>query len=323
MKKYLNNLITCVICFIFIVILNFALPRLMSGDPVAYLTGVDEESMSVVQYEYYRNALHLNDNIFVQFGYYIKSLFDGSLGYSYRMEATVSSLILSRIGATLQISLVAVVVSCGIALVWGLSAGSKKGTFDKISTTANVIINTLPSFTVGMLLIILFCFGVKIFPYSGLNSPNIEKGTAEYFFDRIYHLILPVTTLTVTFLPSRYLIMRNTARAVLNEKYLLFARQRGLGRRKIKYGYILGNVAQPFIAMVGMSVGASIGGSVVVENLFSIQGMGTLLTDAVYALDYPLMQGVLFVTAFIAVISIIITDVICILTDPKLRRARL
>ena len=88
---------------------------------------------------------------------------------------------------------------------------------------------------------------------------------------------------------------------------------------KIKFGYILKNIAQPFITMVGMSVSTCIGGSLVVENIFSIGGMGRLLSDAVYTLDYPLMQGILFVTTAIMTISIVVTDVICILIDPKVR----
>ena len=88
---------------------------------------------------------------------------------------------------------------------------------------------------------------------------------------------------------------------------------------KIKFGYILKNIAQPFITMMGMSVSTCIGGSLVVENIFSIGGMGRLLSDAVYTLDYPLMQGILFVTTAIMTVSIVVTDVICILIDPRVR----
>lgn len=95
--------------------------------------------------------------------------------------------------------------------------------------------------------------------------------------------------------------------------------KRPLPDRTIKFSYILKNIAQPFIAMVGMSVSLCVGGSVVIENIFSINGMGVLLTDAVYTLDYPLMQGILFVTTSIMALSIITTDMVCILIDPKVR----
>lgn len=320
MRKYVKNIIICLICFLAIVVLNFALPRLVPGDPVAYLTGMDEGGMSVAQYEYYRHALHLDENVFVQFGYYLKSLFDGTLGYSYKKDMTVASLIGARIGVTLQISLIAAVISSCVALFWGIAAGSKNGITDKISTPLNVFVNTLPAFLVGMILIVVCCFEMKIFPYSGLNSVGVEVGTAEYFFDRIYHLILPILVLVISLTPSRYLLIRNNVRSIMTEKYVLFAKQRGLSAECVKIRYILPNVIQPFLTSVGMTVGASIGGSAIIENLFSIGGMGTLLMDAVYSVDYPLMQGILFVTTSIALLMIIVTDVVCIVVDPKSKK---
>lgn len=320
MRKYFKSLGICAVCLLLVVIINFALPRLIPGDPVAYLTGMDEEMLNETQYRYYRAALHLDENIFVQFGFYIKSLFDGSLGYSYQKESTVLSLIGTRIGATLQISLTAALISSAVALIWGLAAGSKRGWVDRISTPLNVLFDTVPVFLIGMALILIFCFQGNLFPFAGLNSPGIEAGTWQYFFDRLHHLFLPVLTLTIAMLPSRFLLMRNTARSALNKKYALYAKQRGLSSRTIRYRYLFKNSAQPFLTMTGMSIGASVGGSVVVENLFSVQGMGTLLTDAVYTLDYPLMQGILFLSAAIAAIAVFVTDAVCILIDPKLRK---
>ena len=166
---------------------------------------------------------------------------------------------------------------------------------------------------------ILLCFKNRWFPYTGLNTPDITAGTAAYLADRIHHLILPVLTLTIAATPSRFLLMRNTVSQAVEEKYVLYAKERGLPDRTIKFSYILKNIAQPFIAMVGMSVSLCVGGSVVIENIFSINGMGGLLTEAVYTLDYPLMQGILFVTTLIMALSIITTDIVCILIDPKVR----
>ena len=112
---------------------------------------------------------------------------------------------------------------------------------------------------------------------------------------------------------------RNTAAAAANEKYVLYARQRGLSPAKIRYCYILPNIAQPFITMAGMSVSLCVGGSLVVENIFSVPGMGALLSDAVYSLDYPLMQGILFVSTLMMVLAVIAADILCILIDPKRR----
>lgn len=320
MKKYKKNLILALVCFLIVLMLNFFLPRLLPGNPIAYLTGFSEEDMTPTQVSYYRQALHLDKPVFVQFGYYLKSLLDGTLGYSYKRETAVSVLISQRLGYTLQITLPAVVISTVIGLLWGLSCGYKKGSVsDKLSTTVQIVVNTMPTFLTALVLMILFCFQNKWFPYAGLNSAGAVKGTAAYFWDRMHHLILPILTLVIASTPSRYLLMRNTVSQVTDEKYILYAKERGLSDRKIKFGYILKNIAQPFITMVGMSVSTCIGGSIVIENIFSIGGMGSLLSEAVYSLDYPMMQGILFVTTAIMTFSIIITDIICILIDPKVR----
>ena len=320
MKKYRKNLILALVCFLIVIVLNFFLPRLLPGNPIAYLTGFSEEDMTPAQVAYYRQALHLDKPVFVQFGYYLRSLADGTLGYSFKKEATVSALIGQRLGYTLQITLPAVLLSTVIGLLWGLRCGYKKGSsFEKISTTFQIIVNTMPTFLIALVLMILFCFRQRWFPYTGLNSAGVAPGTAAYLLDRMRHLILPVLTLTIAAAPSRYLLMRNTVSQVTEEKYVLYAKERGLSDHKIKFGYILKNIAQPFITMVGMSVSTCIGGSLVVENIFSIGGMGSLLSDAVYTLDYPLMQGILFVTTAVMTVSIVVTDLICILIDPKVR----
>lgn len=320
MKKYIKNIAVALVCFLVVVVLNFMLPRMLPGDPIAYLTGMAEEDMTPAQYAYYEEALHLNESGFRQFIYYIQSLVDGTLGYSYKKEAFVSALIGERIRYTLQITLPAVILSTVIGLFWGLHCGYKKDSFtDKLSSSALIILNTVPAFLVGLILVIGLAFKNKWFPYAGLNSPDSVRGTFAYFIDRLHHLCLPVLTLTITTLPSRFLLMRNTARKIADEKYVLYAKARGLSDHKIKFSYMLKNIAQPFITMVGMSVSACIGGSLVVENVFSVKGMGKLLSEAVYTLDYPLMQGILFVTTGIMVLSIIVTDVVCIIIDPKIR----
>lgn len=320
MKKYTRSLILALVCFLIVLCLNFFLPRLLPGNPVAYLTGFSEEDMTPAQVAYYRQALHLDKPGFVQFGYYLRSLLNGTLGYSYKKEATVASLIAQRLGYTLQITLPAVVLSTVIGLFWGLYCGYKKDNLpDRISTTFQIVVNTMPAFLIALLLMIAFCFRNRWLPYAGLNGKDAIPGTPGYLWDRVRHLVLPVLTLVIASTPSRYLLMRNTVRQATEEKYVLYARERGLSDRTILLRYIFRNIAQPFVTMVGMSVSTCIGGSIVVENIFSIGGMGSLLSEAVYSLDYPLMQGILFVTTGIMTVSIVVADLICILMDPKVR----
>lgn len=320
MKKYVKHILTALACYLLILVCNFALPRLLPGDPVAYLTGFEEEEMSAEIYEYYYHALHLDQNVFMQFGYYIKDIFNGTLGYSFKSEAVVSTLIFEKIGYSLQITLPAILLSIAIGLVWGLHAGYKKdGVFDKISTTSMLVLNAMPTFMIALLLVIALCFESKLFPYAGLSSGDAQNA-AQFFADRLYHLVLPIACVTLASLPSKYMLVRNTSAQFCNDKSVTYAKQRGLSTARIEYAYVFKNVAQPFVTMVGSAIGSCIAGSVVVENVFSINGVGTLLTNAVNTLDYPLVQGILFVTTTIMIICLVLSDLACMAISPKARR---
>lgn len=181
MKKYSKNIVIALSCFLVVIVLNFLLPRLLPGDPVAYLTGMAEEEMTGAQYSYYREALHLDESGIVQFGYYLKSILNGTLGYSFKKEAIVSALIFERLGYTLQITLPSVVLSTLIGLFWGLYCGSKKGGFaDGVSTSALIVVNSVPTFLLALVFIIAFCFKQRWFPYTGLNSSGVPAGTPAY-----------------------------------------------------------------------------------------------------------------------------------------------
>ena len=158
------------VCFLLVVVLNFFLPRLLPGNPVAYLTGFSEQDMTPAQVAFYEDALHLN-----------KPLLDGTLGYSYKKDAAVSALIGEKIGYTLQITVPAVLLSAGIGLFWGLRCGYKKDSLaDRFSTTALIILNAVPTFLIGLGLMIVCCFQNRLLPYTGLNSPEAVRGTAGY-----------------------------------------------------------------------------------------------------------------------------------------------
>lgn len=181
MKDYKKNMRLALVCFLLVVVLNFFLPRLLPGNPVAYLTGFSEQDMTPAQVAFYEDALHLNKPLAMQFGYYLRSLLDGTLGYSYKKDAAVSALIGEKIGYTLQITVPAVLLSAGIGLFWGLRCGYKKDSLaDRFSTTALIILNAVPTFLIGLGLMIVCCFQNRLLPYTGLNSPEAVRGTAGY-----------------------------------------------------------------------------------------------------------------------------------------------
>lgn len=287
---------------------------MMKGNPIAYLTGLDEELTSV-QIEYYEKALHLDEPLFKQFLYYLKSLLDGTLGYSFQKNSTVSTLIFERLKVTLLLVFPSAIIAAILGLTLALTAGFKGSKTDKILTPLMILINSFPLFLLSLLLILFFAFDLKLLPYSGLATT--KNGN---FLDVVRHLVLPVSTITIGLLPSRYLLVRNMTQKIAKSRCILYQQERGLGNNTIRYCYILPELLTTFLTNVGLSIGSGIAGSVVVESIFSINGMGRLLTQAVYTLDYPLMYGILFVTSLAMLISIIIVDILSFLLDPRQRR---
>ncbi len=323
MKKILKRIIICLICLFVVVCINFALPRVMPGDAVLMLTGVDEAAITDEQYEAYKEKLGLNKSLLEQFTTYLKGILRFDLGYSYHYNENVSSLIAKRIPATLQIAIPSIVISSLLALFLGTMAGySSNEKLDAAITALCVATDSMPTFLVAMLLVSAFAYKLKLFPLSGLSSAYVRGGGLLAFFDRVHHLALPVLTMVITSLPSKFLLMKNTVRASRDSKYVLYAKARGLSDGKIKYTHILKNVSGPFVAAVGLNVGFILSGSMIIESIFSIRGMGSLFTDAVFSRDFPVLEGCLFVSALMVIISGVITDMVNILIDPKVRQAQ-
>ena len=174
-----------------------------------------------------------------------------------------------------------------------------------------VILNAVPLFLLSLILIMALSFSYRLFPYSGLGTG---------FLDRVYHLVLPVSAITLALLPSRYLLVRNMGCERAKSKSVLYASQRGLRATTIRYSYILPEIISAYITNVGLSIGSGIAGSVIVEKIFSINGMGSLLNEAIFTLDYPLLQGILFITTLAMLIAVGLTNIFSFLIDPRERR---
>ena len=318
MKK---KIVTSVICLAVILVFNFALPRLMPGDTVLMLVGMDEGVVSADEYAFYAEKTGANKPLLQQFGEYLLGVFRGDLGYSYHHKAEVSQLILRRLPATLQLALPAVILSSLIALALGCLMGMKKGRpVENAVTGMQIALDAVPSFLLALLLLALFAFRLGWLPMGALNSLRVPEGGA--LRDRIWHLILPVGTLVLGSVPPKYLMLCSTVARQREEKYVLYARSRGMGEAKIAFTQILPNICQPFLTMVGMNMGFLLSGSLVIENIFSIKGMGSLMMQAVIARDYPVLQGCLFVSALMVVLFHLLTDLLCLLLDPKARCKR-
>lgn len=295
MKYMKRKVITGIICLLLIIVINFLLPRMMPGDPVLMLTGQDEDAVSAEKYEAYRAKLGLDDPLIVQFGRYIRGLALGDLGYSYHYNTTVSELIGERAPNTLQIAQPAIIISALLAVLFGCTAGYKENSkTDHGLSTGFILLNAVPTFLLSMLLLTALAFKLRLFPLGGLNSIVIPNGRIGFLGDRLWHLVLPVLTVTLAGLSGKYLLVRNTVASATKDKYVVYAKARGLSERRIKFIHILKNICPPFLTIVGLNLGFMISGSLIVEVIFSINGMGSLIYEAATFRDFPTLQGCSF-----------------------------
>lgn len=296
MKQMVRKMTTGILCLLVVVIINFLLPRLMPGDPVLMLTGMDEDAISQAQYESYQEKLGLDRPMGQQFFSYIKALCGGDLGYSYHYKDTVSNIMARRVPNTLQIAIPTVFFSSIIAIVLGCSMGFQKGSkADTLITAGAIVVNGIPGFLLAMIMVTIFSFRLRWFPLGGLNSIHVSERVFLAMLDRVKHLVLPILTLSIASTPAKYLLVRNTMAAAKDEKYVLYARACGFSNNKIKYIHIFKNICQPFMAMLGLNLGFVISGSMICETIFSIKGMGSLIYQATSSRDFPTLQGCLFI----------------------------
>jgi peptide/nickel transport system permease protein len=292
----------------------------MPGDSVLMLTGMDEKTVSREEYEYYREKTGADKPLPQQFAAYIAGIIKGDLGFSYQHNRSVRELIGARIPATLLLALPALLLSSFIALALGSYAGMKRGKVsESIISALQIIADAFPGFLLGLLFIRLFSFQLKWFPSGALSSVIVPKGVLPQFADRFLHLVLPVCVLVIGSVPGKYLLTLSLVAKERDEKYTVYARSRGIDGVQLLWSHILPNIVQPYIAMVGINFGFVLSGSLIIENIFSIRGIGTLMSAAIEARDYPLLQGCLLISAVTVVVSTIISDIVCVAIDPKVR----
>ncbi len=315
-----KKLVIALIALLVVVVINFALPRAMPGDPVLMLLGIDDTAISDEAYDFYLKGLNLDKPVASQFVDYVKNTFTFNFGYSYHFKQDIASLIGKRIPNTLQIAIPAIILSSILAILIGVPMGMKKGKASETATSFSMIVlDAVPSFILALLFILLFSSKLGIFPFGSLNSIVVPTNPFLRFMDRCWHLTLPVLTLTLAALPAKYLMVRNTTAVTVEEKYIVYAKARGLSNWRIMFVHVFKNICQPFITMVGLQVGFILSGSLIIENIFSIKGMGSLIADAINMRDYPVLQATLFITALTVVVMNLITDIVCVSLNPRVK----
>lgn len=249
---------------------------------------------------------------------YLSSLLHLDLGYSIDKQVPVSSLIASNMASTLMLLLPALAISASASLITGSWCGLHRGgRADKALTPLTMVTYCMPVFLLAMVALTIFSFYLGWFPL-GHQSSGGQRGLAAAL-DTMYHLALPILVLALVGMVGKHLVVRNLVAQVSDEDFVLVARSKGYDERTISWRHISRNVLPPFIAMVALNVGFLVEGAVIIEIIFSLNGMGSLLYTAVMQRDYPVIQGCFLVLTFTVLLSSLIADMLYGWFDPRIR----
>ncbi len=309
------------------VTLNFLLPRLMPGSPVdAALAKLSSNGVPVTNAE--RAAIEAqlgspHGSMLSQYFTYLKDIATFNFGRTYSFPTeTVSQAILKALPWTLILVGVTTILAFGIGSLLGVYAGWRRGRpADSVVTLGATFFGAFPPFWLGLLLLYAFAFHFQFFAIKGGYSEGLTPSWSPAFLsDAFQHSILPGLTLAITALAGWVFGMRNNMINTLGEDYVTFAEANGLKSHTVATRYAARNALLPNVTAFGLSLGAVVGGAVLVEGIFSYPGLGNLLYIAVTNHDYPLMQALFLVITVSMLVTIFIVDLLYVKLDPRVRR---
>ena len=307
LKRILATIPVMVIVAIFV----FLLLRLTPGDPAAILAG---DAATPAQLERIRDSLGLNAPLLVQFGTWMGQLLRGDLGTSLLSNTSVAGMIGDRLGPTLNIALMTIVISVALAVPMGvIAAWRHRSWVDFLVMSFSVLGFSVPVFVIGYILIQIFAIDLKWVPVQGYKSPTDGIGP---FFSRA---ILPSLTLATIYVALIARMTRASMLEVLGEDYIRTARAKGVRENVVLFRHALRNAAVPILTIIGTGFALMISGVVVTESVFNIPGIGRLTVDAILARDYPVIQAMILLTAGIYVTVNLLIDISYSFFDPRIR----
>ena len=259
----------------------------------------------------------LDKPLYIQFFSWIYSILQLDFGISFTSGEKVKEEILSRIPITLTINIVSMILIFIISLYFGIKSAMKKDSiFDKLTNQLSLLSFSMPSFYLALVLVLVFSIKFELFPIAGLHSVP-DDGSLNYYLDFAWHLALPIFIIVFGGIGSLILYIRALTIEILKSDYIFFARTRGLDNKKILRYYILPNLYPPVITLLGLSLPGVIGGSVILETIFSIDGMGLLFYQSALSHDYPVIMGILIIGAFLTLIGNMFADLVLLKLNPN------
>ncbi len=300
---------------------NFFVFRLMPGDPVRILISGNLEANQADLANALRQLWGLDLPLPVQFVQYLLNMFTFNFGNSFTEGyRPVIESIAARLPNTLLLMGTAAILTIVIGVITGISAAAKRGgKFDMGMVTTALTFYSIPTFWLGMMLILLLGFYFPIFPMYGTVSSPAPEDPLAYALDVGWHLILPSFTLALVSYGGYMLVMRNNLIDVLTEDYIVTARAKGVDERTVLYKHALRNAILPLVTMVALTFGFLITGATLTETVFNWYGLGRLIFDSVMRQNYPVLQAIFYIMALTVIIANFIADILYGFLDPRVR----
>ncbi len=330
--KLLERLLQLVPVLLGVSLIVFVMMALTPGDPVQIMIG--DQSVTPEQEAALRRGLGLDRPIYERFFIFLGNAVQGDFGTSFYHNRPVSEVIAERLPATIELSLVALIVALVTSIPLGVLAAIKRNSLlDRVATVGSLLGVSLPGFWFGILLLMLFAVHLHILPVSGRigYSSEIEpithfllidtllRGEFGAFVDALKHIILPAITLG---LPMTAILMRVTRTSmleVLRQDYVTFADAKGLSRRKVLFRHALKNALIPTVTVAAIETGSLLGGNMIVETVFGWPGLGRLVVESIFLRNYPLVQAAVLFYAVTYVLLNFTADILYTYLNPRVK----
>lgn len=302
----ISRLLQMIPTIFIILILVFFLVRLIPGNPAEIMLGLEATDADI---ERFSKEWGLDQPIYVQFIKFLSNLLQGNLGKSLVMRIPISTIVAARLPVTLFMTFYAVTIAVFIAIPLAvISAFNQNKWIDQLIRAVNVTILSTPSFWIGILLLILFAVKIPIFKIGGVGPS---------FTDRLKDLFLPALTLSLHMSSTVTRNLRDGLISILNSEHVVFARSKGLAERLVIVGHVLRNALIPTTTIIGIYMSWMVGGSMIIESVFGVPGIGTMMIQGILGRDYPIVQILTLSYGLFVSLVYLISDLLYSFLDPR------
>lgn len=318
-RTILKRLAQVVPLILGVIVLNFTLIQLAPGSFLDVMSA-EQQISDPAMLERLRVTYGMDQPAYVQLVKYIWSILHFDFGYSYRQNAPVFDVIMAHLPATVLLMMTSIGVALFIGVLAGVVAAVKVNTiWDNIVSILAVFFFAAPTFWLGIMLTILFSVQLHLLPVGGMREIGVEQGPLAATLDVARHLVLPATTLGLFYAAIYARVMRASMLEVFRLDFVRTARAKGLSRTRVILAHVLRNALLPIVTLLGLQLGTVLGGSVVVEAVFSWPGIGSLMLDSVQSRNFPLVLGVLVLSSLVVAFANVAVDIAYLKLDPRIR----